>query len=65
MKLNVLAEELEGRGEWGWSLQRCEDPRHDAGGWDSGGRAGPSAPPGSGPGSGVAGLVGTERVRQT
>ena len=52
-------------GEWGWSLQRCEDPGHDAGGRDSGGRAGPSAPPGSGPGSGVAGLVGTETVRQT
>ena len=47
------------------SLQRCEDPGHNAGGRDSGGQAGPSAPPGSGPGSRVAGLVGTERVRQT
>ena len=59
MKLNVLAEELEGSGEWGWSLWRCEDPGHDAGRRVSGGQAGPSAPPGSGPGIGVAGLVGT------
>lgn len=38
---------------------------HDAGGRDSGGRAGPSAPPRSGPGSGALGLVGTGRVRRT
>ena len=55
MKLNVLAEELEGRGEWGSSMRRCEDIGHDAGGWDSGGRAGPSAPPRSGLGAGRSG----------